>query len=230
MLTSKVVTVNVSVAAAVCRIRCSAPTQHPKSLHAPSPHPPTAHHLAPLPPTRPPTASYSPTHRYLRTRQDANEHTLAVIFDAYTHANRLDLALELWGSLRAERLDIGPIAASTLLRCCARARDVDAGLRVFEQLMRSRITFNRFAYNCIIHLCALAGRLEDAQGVYNLMRLETEESNLPDEFTYAGMVRAMLAAGKLEGLQTVSVCVCDATRHGVWSARLYYCHMHQAVA
>jgi pentatricopeptide repeat protein len=39
---------------------------------------------------------------------------------------------------------------------------------VFDQLLRRRVTFNAYTYNCLLQLCASAGRMDDALAVYNL--------------------------------------------------------------
>jgi hypothetical protein len=52
------------------------------------------------------------------------------------------------------------------------------------------------------------GRVTEALGVYNLMRLETEEGNLPDVYSYSALMRAVLVSERTELTQMVSW-VCD---------------------
>jgi pentatricopeptide repeat protein len=40
--------------------------------------------------------------------------------------------------------------------------------QVFDQLLRRRVSFNAYTYNCLLQLCASAGRMDDALAVYNL--------------------------------------------------------------
>ena len=65
------------------------------------------------------------------------------MFDAYSSLGRLDLVLSAWEQLAAAREDIGPVASSALIQACARVRDVDVGLQLFEQMLRRRVTINR---------------------------------------------------------------------------------------
>lgn len=86
---------------------------------------------------------------------------------------------------------------------CARARNVDLALTVFDQLLKRRVTFNRFAYNCVVHLCGVAGRVDDALAAYNLMRLDTDRGSAPDRYTYSALLRAVLVSGRHELLERV---------------------------
>jgi pentatricopeptide repeat protein len=74
---------------------------------------------------------------------------------------------------------------------------------VFDQLLRRRVSFNAYTYNCLLQLCASAGRMDDALAVYNLQRLETEPANLPDAYTYNALMRGVLVAGCVELTQQV---------------------------
>jgi pentatricopeptide repeat protein len=74
---------------------------------------------------------------------------------------------------------------------------------VFEQLLRRRVTFNGYTYNCLLQLCGSAGSMEDALAVYNLQRLETERANLPTAYTYTALLRAMVVSGRCELTQQV---------------------------
>lgn len=51
-------------------------------------------------------------------------------------------------------------------------------------MLRRQARFDKYSYNCLIHLCAVVGRLDDALAVYNLMRLETDPACYPDTSTY----------------------------------------------
>jgi pentatricopeptide repeat protein len=74
---------------------------------------------------------------------------------------------------------------------------------VFDQLLRRRVSFNAYTYNCLLQLCASAGRMDDALAVYNLQRLETEPANLPDSYTYNALMRGVLVSGSVELTQQV---------------------------
>lgn len=39
---------------------------------------------------------------------------------------------------------------------------------MFDQLLRRRVSFNAYTYNCLLQLCCSAGRMDDALAVYNL--------------------------------------------------------------
>lgn len=55
-----------------------------------------------------------------------------------------------------------------------------------------------------MHLCAVTSRADDALAVYNLMRLETDPHNLPDVYTYAALVRAIVMSKRYEMASSVS--------------------------
>ncbi len=141
--------------------------------------------------------------RYALGREDCNQHTYAAAFCALATAGRMDLVVREWDALSRARIDIGPVGASGLIKACCVRRDVGLALRLFDQLLRRRVTFNRYAYNCLVHLCAVMGRCDDALAVYNLMRLECDEESLPDLYTYSALVRAVLITNRLEMAQQV---------------------------
>lgn len=141
--------------------------------------------------------------RYALGRRDINDHTYAAIFQSLMDINRYDLVLDHWAELAAARVDIGPAGASGLIRACARARDAQTALRIFDHFLKSSITFNKYTYNCMVHLCAVCGCVDDAFAVYNLMRLETDPGCLPDEYTYSALVRAITQWGRTEMTQQV---------------------------
>lgn len=85
---------------------------------------------------------------------------------------------------RRQGIDIGPVGCSALIKACALHRDVDMALDVFDKMLKRQVSFNRFTYNCMLHLCAVVGRLDDALAIYNLMRLETDLECYPDRTTY----------------------------------------------
>ncbi len=49
----------------------------------------------------------------------------------------------------------------------------------------------RFTYNCLIHLCAVLGQLEDALMVLNMMHEDRSPDTRPDAYTYAALLRAV---------------------------------------
>jgi pentatricopeptide repeat protein len=193
--------------------------------------------------------------RYAIARPDLNEHTFAAVFGALSSVGRTDEAVAVWEQLSAANVDVGPVGASAIIKACARTRDVASGLRIFERMLRRRVTFNRYTYNAvrrrarlavglggtpafliaasalppspppqpphppirplaqnptnqnapqIMHLCAITSRADDALAVYNLMRLETDPNNLPDKYTYAALIRAIVLSKRYEMAASVS--------------------------
>jgi len=91
------------------------------------------------------------------------------------------------------------------LQVCAQRRDVQTALAVFDQLLKRRTTFNRFCYNCVMHLCGVMGKVGDALAVYNLMRLEVDAGSLPDHYTYSALMRAIRVSGRFDLTAQVTV-------------------------
>ncbi len=49
----------------------------------------------------------------------------------------------------------------------------------------------------------VTGHLEDALALYNLMRLEPDARNLPDQYTYSALVRGLMTAQRYELVEQV---------------------------
>jgi pentatricopeptide repeat protein len=95
---------------------------------------------------------------------------------------------------------------------------------VFDQLLRRRVSFNAYTYNCLLQLCASAGRMDDALAVYNLQRLETEPVNLPDSYTYNALMRGVLVSGSVELTQQVrSMCCCARGASDLYNHHMLLC-------
>lgn len=91
------------------------------------------------------------------------------------------------------------LAAALGSSCCCCA----GVFQVFDQLLRRRVTFNAYTYNCLLQLCSSAGCIDDALALYNLQRLETDPANLPDAYTYNALMRGVLVSGRVELTQQV---------------------------
>jgi len=107
--------------------------------------PPNTHNY----PTLPQRITNPRTHRYAIARPDLNEHTYAAVFGALSDVGRTDEAISIWEQLSGSNVDVGPVGASAIIKACARVRDVSNGLRIFERMLRRRVTFNRYTYNAV---------------------------------------------------------------------------------
>ena len=50
----------------------------------------------------------------------------------------------------------------------------------------------RFTYNCLIHLCAVLGHVEQALSVLAMMHEDGGPDTLPDSYTYAELLKAVV--------------------------------------
>jgi len=119
-----------------------------------------------------------------------NTHSHAMVMWAYHEAGRFDLALQYFEDSCRSSVDIGPAGASMLLKLCAQRRDLDLALDCFHK-MTGRTTFNRFAYNCLMHLAGVMGRINDAIVVLQMMREDSAPETRPDCYTYSALLRAI---------------------------------------
>eukprot|EP00798_Chlamydomonas_sp_ICE-L_P014785 gene14785-20835_t len=132
----------------------------------------------------------------------ANTHTHGYALSALSDCGRFDLALQYFEDATRARLDIGSVGASTLLKLCAQQQDIDLAMELFHELS-STTTINRYSYNCIIHLCGVLGRVDEARAIIHLMREDPSPASSPDGFTYAGLAHAMGKARRWELLNGI---------------------------
>ena len=49
---------------------------------------------------------------------------------------------------------------------------------------------NRFSYNCLIHLCGVLGRMDDAVSILKMMIRDGGRETKPDSYTYGALLKA----------------------------------------
>ncbi|KAF5834553.1 hypothetical protein DUNSADRAFT_8720 [Dunaliella salina] len=135
----------------------------------------------------------------------ANSHTWASLFGAYADAGRPDLAIAQFEQACRKGTDIGPMGASALVKLCANQDDLDMGLELFYKMTSTRTTFNRYIYNCLLHLCGTHGRVYDGLDLLAAMRADgsIQEDCKPDGYTYSALLRAVTVSQKWELLPLV---------------------------
>ncbi|KAG2484036.1 hypothetical protein HYH03_017126 [Edaphochlamys debaryana] len=150
-----------------------------------------------------------------------NDHTYATAFRGLYHAGRPRMALGAFEeAVRAGR-DLGPVACSALLNLVAAQRNLRLAWSLFDSMVAAQMTLNRYAYNCMAHLAAQHGALDDVILIYNMMKSESatarssrasgsnSSSNssagsssgrdndcAPDSYTYSALVRATAVANR----------------------------------
>jgi len=107
---------------------------------------------------------------------------------------------------------VGPVGASCLIKLCAHRRDLDGALELYYRMCAVRTTLNKFTYNCLLHLCGLLGRVNDAMDILAIMVSEAE-SNIeckPDGYSYSAVLHAIHAAKRWESLNIVFFAILKA--------------------
>ena len=61
----------------------------------------------------------------------------------------------------------------------------------------------RFTYNCLIHLCAILGNVDEAVHVLSMMREDDSVDTLPDGFSYAELLKAVVSSKRWQLLPKV---------------------------
>ena len=128
----------------------------------------------------------------------ANEHTYGAAVSAFDQAGRFDLSIGYFEDLYRKGVDVGPVCASVLIKLCAQRRDLPLALDIFHRLS-GHSTLNRYTYNCLIHLCAVMGRGEDAVATLRMMHEDGGQDTRPDSYTYSALLRS-IATSKQWGL------------------------------
>jgi pentatricopeptide repeat protein len=120
----------------------------------------------------------------------ANEHTHGAIISALDSAGRFDLAISHFEGLLKKGVDVGPVCASVVIKLCARRRDIGLALDIYHRLS-GQSTLNRFSYNCLIHLCGVLGRMDDAISILRMMLRDGGRDSKPDSYTYGALLKAV---------------------------------------
>ena len=126
-----------------------------------------------------------------------NEHTHGAIISALESAGRFDLAISHFEGLLKKGEDVGPVCASVVLKLCARRRDIDLALNIYHRLS-GQSTLNRFSYNCLIHLCGVLGRMDDAVSILKMMIRDGGRETKPDSYTYGALLKAVANSKEYE--------------------------------
>lgn len=127
----------------------------------------------------------------------ANEYTHGAIISALDSAGRFDLAISHFEGLLKTGVDVGPVCASVVLKLCARRRDIDLALGIYHRLS-GQSTLNRFSYNCLIHLCGVLGRMDDAISILRMMLRDGGRDSKPDSYTYGALLKAVANSKEYE--------------------------------
>ena len=127
----------------------------------------------------------------------SNEHTHGAIISALDSAGRFDLAMSHFEGLLKKNVDVGPVCASVMLKLCARRRDIDLALDIYHRLS-GQSTLNRFSYNCLIHLCGILGRMDDAISILRMMLRDGGRESKPDSYTYGALLKAVANSKEYE--------------------------------
>ncbi|PNH09571.1 hypothetical protein TSOC_003833, partial [Tetrabaena socialis] len=139
-----------------------------------------------------------------------NEHSYSVAFRGWARCNKFDMALSAFEE--ASGRDLGPVACSTLLTTCAKQRNMRLAWQLFDTMVAQGMTLNRYSYNCMAHMAALGGRVDDAVLIYNMMKAaaastaltdEQKNDNRPDSYTYAALVQAAATGGRTDLLPSL---------------------------
>lgn len=126
--------------------------------------------------------------QYVFKCRNPNDHTYGMVLCGFAAAGRLDLASDLWRRWVRNKIDLGPVACSAMIKACAMHKDADLALQVFEQMQRNSMRIDRLTSNCLIRLCLSVTWVDEAFGVYKLMRMHTDEQQTPDVYTYSIMI------------------------------------------
>ncbi|KAL6761393.1 hypothetical protein V8C86DRAFT_884349 [Haematococcus lacustris] len=135
----------------------------------------------------------------------ANTHTWAAAFKALGQVGATPRVLDLLAQALRQGRDVGPVAASVVLHQCCRQGELDLALNCYFRLTSVRTRLNRYAYNCLISACGLAGRVHDGLDLLAHMRERAEEDPecAPDTFTFRALFQAISKSGKWELLPVV---------------------------
>ncbi|KAG1664708.1 hypothetical protein FOA52_006683 [Chlamydomonas sp. UWO 241] len=136
-----------------------------------------------------------------------NEHTHAAAISALDASGRFDMALAHFEGLMRRGTDVGPVCASVLIKLCAQRRDLPLALDVFHRLA-GHSTLNRFTYNCLVHLCSVLGRMDDALMVLGMMHDDGSPDCRPDGYTYAALLKCIDKSKRWALLPRVARDVC----------------------
>ncbi|GLC56810.1 hypothetical protein PLESTB_001151500 [Pleodorina starrii] len=151
-----------------------------------------------------------------------NEHTYATAFKALYKAGRLGMVLGAFQEACRSGRDLGPVACSALLHIASRERNIKLAWQLFDEMVAQQMTLNRYSYNCMAHIAAQYGTLDDARLIYGMMKAEaaggarsksgsgsptgsstgSDSGTLgrpdcrPDSYTYSALVRSAVNGGR----------------------------------
>merc|ERR1719482_2337020 len=117
------------------------------------------------------------------------------IIRGYALAGRLDDCFSTAGTMRSRGFQLSEVSYGVLLDACVRARDIDRGVQVFKELLKSGHPANTVHCTMLIKGFILEDRLESAMGIFEEMN--KSESSKPDHVTYMTLVRAFCDSGDI---------------------------------
>ncbi len=161
-----------------------------------------------------------------------NDITFGCMLDALVTNDSLDEAHELLKKWKP-KIPSNTVMYSTLLKGCARRRDADIALQIFEEMVADGVRPNAVSFNTAIDACAAAGRMHQAAILLERMR---DAGQAPDMVTYATIIKGYAVSGDLErayssfeamnrdGLQADAIVYNTMLDGGVRQGRLPFCH------
>ena len=99
--------------------------------------------------------------------------------DCLTEAHKL---LDAW----KPKIPSNTVMYSTLLKGCARKRDADMALKIFEEMVADGVRPNAVSFNTAIDACAAGGKMNQAAILLQRMR---DAGQSPDMVTYATIIK-----------------------------------------
>lgn len=122
-----------------------------------------------------------------------SEVTMGCYVDALCSNHALDEAIAFAQSWRSH-IAGNCIIYSTLLKGCAKERDVSKALRVYEMMREDGVTPNTVTLNCLLDTCARGGAMQDGERLFQELRATVT----PDRITYATMLKGYAHSGQLD--------------------------------